>query len=297
MTSRVRLEALRATSLATFGAALFLARVAVAQLPPPPPPSSPNTPLPPPPPPSHGTTQPEPRDREPPSRREPRDARDTTPSRTSRPVAPVYVPVERDRDEGVPTAHTMDLVFALRTGYSAALGSVSENAKMNDTFSGQIPLLAEAGIRVTPNIVLGAIVGFGFGGAAGAFKNGCSALRASCSASSFQIGLEGQYHFQPSDRLDPWLSYGLAYESNGVGGTVGGKYTGVSFGGFQFARLTAGVDYRFNRLFAIGPLLDFSFGQYSSEHDTAAGLATDRDVKPTAIHTWLTLGLRFTFLP
>lgn len=290
MTSRVR--------FAIFAATLFLSRGAIAQLPPPPPPS-PNAPLPPPPPPSRGTTQPEPRDREPPSRREPRDTRDATPPHTVRPAPPPPppAPVERDRDDGIRPARTFDIVAALRTGYSAALGSIADGTKMSTTFSGQIPVTGEVGIRVTPNVVVGLIVGAGFGGAAGSFKNTCDAIHVSCSATSLHLGIEGQYHFQPSDRLNPWVGYGFALESNDVGGKVGGKYNGVGFSGLEFARLTAGVDYRVSRLVAFGPFLDFSLGQYTSGHVTTAGVVADEDVTPTALHSWLTLGLRVVFLP
>jgi hypothetical protein len=281
-----------AAAIALVGAALVVAPSVRAQAPPQ---------LPPPPPPPSSTTPPRTdREREsPPPRREPPPARnveprETRPSRPSPSPPPYY---ERERDEGAPGAHT-GFQIAARTGYAVPLGSVSENAKMSDTFSGQVPILLEAGAKLTPNVFLGGYTSLSFGGAAGAFKsNYCSAPGAACTATSFRIGAEIQYHFQPWERLNPWVGFGAGFEWTSVGNNFTGRSNGVTYSGFELAHLMAGLDVRFSRLLAIGPFLDFSLGTYGKQHVVAFNIGQDSDISHTATHEWLTLGLRFTFLP
>ena len=63
-----------------------------------------------------------------------------------------------------------------------------------------------------------------------------------------------------------------------------------------------GVDFRITRVFGIGPFADFALGQYSgaSLKLSAPGRPTvdkNGDLANTALHQWLTLGVRVTFFP
>lgn len=59
-----------------------------------------------------------------------------------------------------------------------------------------------------------------------------------------------------------------------------------------------GLDFRVHRGFGIGPVVDFSLGQYSHFHSEFPGQpTTDGDIKSTAMHEWLMIGLRGVFFP
>jgi hypothetical protein len=119
----------------------------------------------------------------------------------------------------------------------------------------------------------------------------------SCLASSFRIGVEIQVHFQPAERLNPWLGYGFGYESLSVSASGGGPEVSRSVNGLEFARLSGGLDVRLSRSFGVGPVLDFAIGQYGHEHQQTNGGAADFSIQDSALHEWLTLGVRGVFFP
>ena len=260
---------------------------AEAQLPPPPPPSPgdvpPAGPLPGPRRSSHEpavvTPAPAPRG---PSRRE-----------------PVYAERERVPRDDYPPPVRLGFQLALRTGYAFRFGRVTAatGGEMSNTFSGQVPVLVEGGAKLTPNVFVGGYTSFAFGGASGAFyRTYCSGGR-SCTSTSFRIGVEVQYHFRPAERLNPWVGYGIGYESTGVAASAGGTDLSLGYTGFELAHLTAGLDVRLSRMFAVGPVADFAVGRYGSYRQVQNGSASDGTVGSGAAHEWLMLGARVTFLP
>ena len=71
----------------------------------------------------------------------------------------------------------------------------------------------------------------------------------------------------------------------------------MSVGGFEYAHFMGGVDFRLNDGFGIGPVVDFSIGEYSHAHYDSGRTTTDEDIQNKATHEWLTLGVRFVFFP
>jgi len=188
--------------------------------------------------------------------------------------------------EEPPPANT-GFQMAMRTVYSLALGKAQESLKMSDFASGQVPFFLELGGKPMPYLFLGGYLGFGFGGPAGLFKDACGG---SCSAASFRIGIEAQAHFLPGALANPWVGYGIGIESLVVGRS---SDESVGYGGFEFARLGAGVDFRLSKVFGVGPFVELAMGNYS----TIAIGSDDGDVTNTALHEWLTFGARFVILP
>jgi len=179
----------------------------------------------------------------------------------------------------------------VRTGYSIPMGKVAnsrdftatESGKLSDVVSGQVPIIVSIGGKLIPELYLGGYLGLAFGGAADALS--CS----SCSSAGVRFGAEVQYHILPAALANPWLGYGLGIESVAVGD---GDHS-LGWGGFQFARFMGGVDFRLDRVFGIGPFVDLSLGNYST---ISTG---DQSVKitDTALHQWLTIGVRAVFFP
>jgi len=189
-----------------------------------------------------------------------------------------------------PKAHT-GFQMDIRTGYSIPLGKVEGEtnllgvSKMGDLVSGQVPVMIDIGGKPIPELFVGGYMGLAFGGAAGFTKDNCP----SCVAVGLHVGVEAQYHILPAGFVNPWVGYGLGLESLAVGDN-----STVGWGGFEFARLMGGADFRINRIFGVGPFVDLSLGTYSTFTDQ---YSKSSSVEKTAVHEWLTLGVRFVFFP
>jgi hypothetical protein len=169
---------------------------------------------------------------------------------------------------------------------------------MSDFVAPQVPLLVDIGGKIGHHVFLGAYFGLGFGAAAGRTADVCEATDANCGAFSLRFGPQVLVFFMPDQKVDPWVGYGFGRESIALGSSAGAVDTATAFAGWEYAHLMAGVDFRLNRIFGIGPFVDFALGSYTDfaiENDP--GPDTDGDVEETALHEWLTIGARFVFFP
>ena len=181
----------------------------------------------------------------------------------------------------------------IRTGYSLPMGNFQQGAAMSDMLSGQVPFILDIGGKITPEFFLGGYLGLGFGGMGGAAKRECEADQLECRAVGVHIGIEAQYHILPAGLVNPWVGYGLGYESVAVSQGRNGVTTSASVGGFEFARFMAGADFRVTRGFGVGPFMDLSMATYSRVSNSSFSA----NLEKTATHEWLTLGVRFVVFP
>ena len=172
--------------------------------------------------------------------------------------------------------------LGLRLGYAFAMGSSQEGTKMSDGTSGQVPIWIDAGYMVTPNIMLGLYGQYGF-----VLLKDCN----DCSAHDLRFGIQGQYHLAPAASMDPWLGLGVGYEILSTSQTAQGITVSGDVKGFEFLNLQGGADFKVADALTVGPFLSFSLGQYSSI--SSGGLSADID--KTALHEWLTVGVKGTF--
>lgn len=178
----------------------------------------------------------------------------------------------------------------IRTGYSVPMGSAQANVDLSNMVSGQVPIFVDIGAKLIPQLFIGGYFGLGIGGAGGTSKDACNANGWDCSAVTVHIGVEAQYHILPAGFVNPWVGYGLGYESLGLATSKNGVTNSTSVGGFEFARFMGGADFRVSRVFGVGPFVDLSMATYSSGSNGAT-------IQNTATHEWLTLGARFVFFP
>jgi hypothetical protein len=185
----------------------------------------------------------------------------------------------------------------IRTGYSVPMGKAWGVAKLDNQLSdisgGQVPIIVDIGAKVIPELFVGGYLALAFGGPGGRLKDDCERMNADCASVAVHAGVEAQYHILPGRAVNPWLGYGLGFESLGIGRTVNGVSTSAGFSGFEFARFMAGVDFRITRVFGVGPFVDLSMASYGTYNDGS----TSRTIPETATHEWLTLGARFVFFP
>jgi hypothetical protein len=172
---------------------------------------------------------------------------------------------------------------------------------MSRDFAVQVPFLAEVGVKVHRMIFFGGYGAFSLGGVSSQFANaqGCTGgSPRSCGSLDLRVGLEMQVHFRPDSLVNPWVGYGLGFESVQASASGGGSpSTGESFSGFEFARLGGGIDLRVNRYFGLGPFAEIDFGTYTQEHVQGAQTSVDSSLPNTALHEWFTLGVRGVIFP
>lgn len=215
-----------------------------------------------------------------------------------------FATLAQAQEEPMPTASNVPRArvgfqMALRTGYAVPMGKLSDrsNADLSNFFSGQVPVFVEIGGKPNPHLFLGGYFGLGVGGAAGVQKDACETANASCVAVGLRLGAEIQYHILPEGSTNPWLGYGIGYESLAISGSAGGTTESVAVGGLEYAHLMGGVDFRLSHGFGLGPVVDFSVGQYSHARFESGSTTIDEDIQSQATHQWLTFGARFVFFP
>ena len=192
------------------------------------------------------------------------------------------------------------LGYALPMGSSVGVGSGATAQEMTDVVSGQFPIWLDLGYMVTPNVMLGVYGQYGFTSLAGQIKTECdqaSALGVSCSASDIRLGGQVQYHFSPSEKIDPWLGLGVGYEWMTISASGAGQDLSTTISGVEFANLQGGVDFKVMPNFGIGPFISLPLGQYGSVSNSGSGAASNPggDISNKAIHEWLTFGARGAF--
>jgi hypothetical protein len=199
-----------------------------------------------------------------------------------------------------------------RVGYGIPMGKTDDESDLSEGISGMIPLQLDLGYRVTPELSIGGYVMYGLGFTGEDISDACDntddvvGVTASCSTHDVRLGIQAQYHFLPRKKLDPWLGLGLGYEwlTFGIDVSGGGLEADLSATGhgFEFVNLQGGLDYKVSPGLAIGPFLSFSIGQYSETSSSCAGNActdfdsTGGDIENKALHQWLLLGVRGTFV-
>lgn len=122
----------------------------------------------------------------------------------------------------------------------------------------------------------------------------------SCSAASIYLGVEARHSFGPAESLNPWVGYGIgvAMAEQGIHDRVRGRREDTTLGGIDWARISAGLDFRPGRVSGLGPALTVGLGRYDRTRTTVNGKETfDGPVEDKSLHAWVSLTLRWVVLP
>lgn len=199
-----------------------------------------------------------------------------------------------------------------RLGYGIPMGKAVDatDGELSKTIKGMVPLQLDVGYRVIPNLTLGGYVMYGFGLLGDEISSSCDQSKAlgidvSCGVSDLRLGIQGQFHIMPTQDVDPWVGVGLGYEWLSFSSEVssGGRSQEVTLKakGMEFLSLQGGADFNVAPGLGLGPFLSFSLGQYSSTSDSCSGECAgftneSEDIANKALHQWLLLGVRGTFV-
>jgi opacity protein-like surface antigen len=205
---------------------------------------------------------------------------------------PAYAPA--------PRAAQPRVELALRASLASPGGDAEPGVPFADLFGNQLALGVDLGLRATPNVYLGVFAEAGFGGASNQAGFGgatCSAMTGHCGgAVSGRLGLGFRYHFAPYAPLDPWVGYGVAISGASVSGDTASGSFSTSYTGFEFAKLSAGVDLQLGGTTAVGLFAEWSSGVFTDVEDRQNGVVVASGSLPaTSTHSWFTIGPRIRF--
>ncbi len=200
---------------------------------------------------------------------------------------------------------------ALKVGFGLGAGVVYSGVSLTDTMSGAVPIQLDLGWRFLPEFYAGI-----YGQFAPVFRKNdpvtCPA-GFSCASQDWRVGIEAEVHFRPL-RFDPYIGLGVGYEilHSTASGTTPLPNTAAAAGvdvsatdrGREFVSVTLGIDWRFGRMFGVGPFISASAGEYNvhtgTQSVTVPGAPAMSSPLPDvghAGHELATLGLRGTFSP
>jgi hypothetical protein len=195
-----------------------------------------------------------------------------------------------------PKEHT-GFQLSLRPGVAIPFGDIARELAMSDLTTAQFsPLIVSVGGKIIPELYLGGYFGWQFGGPAGALKEVCDRVDdGGCLTGSLRFGVEAQVSLLPAQFVNPWVGYGFGFETLGIAESSNGATQSRWYSGLEFARISAGADFRINRIFGVGPYADFAVGRFTrvSIDDDSRDIVDDS----RKTHAWLTIGARFVFFP
>jgi hypothetical protein len=150
--------------------------------------------------------------------------------------------------EVAPISNAVEI--AIGGGYMQSAGDIAGGmADVQDLAKGGGGAELQVGWRITPHITLG-----GYATLAG-YDTGSAVAPATDLAVGATFGMKADYHFLPSNRIDPWISVGQGWRGLWLGND---KETEQYLNGFDVARLQLGVDYRITPSIALSPYVGAS---------------------------------------
>jgi hypothetical protein len=212
---------------------------------------------------------------------------------------PADRPPPRAVDPSLPPA-ARGFQAALRSGVQLPWGNASDlqGDEQAARYGWQLPLVLDAGYKLSKPLLVGAYAGVGYGqvGNGNEADAACAAQGVSCSVLSFQLGVQAQYHFAPSDRINPWLGAGFGWEMARQSLSSGAYSETQQSSGLTLLKLALGADYRSS--FGFGPFVEVSAGRYDVTRTEIDGERShEGPVGSSAWHGFLMLGARLVVLP
>jgi hypothetical protein len=183
------------------------------------------------------------------------------------------------------------------------MGNTAGTTNLSAVDSNLIPVWIDVGVRLLDeHLFLGAYGQYGIATIASGANTVCTLGTESCSGHEIRAGVEVLWHFLPHG-IDPWIGVGAGHEWLNVDvQTTSGTASEASndADGWEYANAQAGVDFPVG-LVRLGAFVSLSTGTLTSGSTTVtrngATLTSSGDIQDTAMHQWLTFGLRGSVVP
>ncbi len=200
-----------------------------------------------------------------------------------------------------------------RVGFGVPFGDVadepgSDKPELSEGIMGQIPVVLDLGYRATPQLFVGGYFSYGFGIMGDAKRDACP-VEEDCSVWTLSYGVQAQYHLAPGSGADFWFGAGVGYEElvstedrelPDDFGSFGDIESSATFSGVPVVLFQMGIDLDSDPKIGSGPFVSVALGSYtdvSLEASTDGESSSDSfEIEDTAMHGWLTLGFRGTFV-
>jgi hypothetical protein len=183
--------------------------------------------------------------------------------------------------------HRTGFAIALRTGWAIPQGDVEKGVSLAESVVGAVPFWLDLGYRATDQLLFGVYMQY-----AHVFVRDCAGP-SGCNASDVRFGFQAQWHFGAREAIDHWVGIGTGFEiyDEDVGDTS------RRLAGYELVNLQAGEDLSLGRRFGLGPFVSISLGKFTTVQRFASddSAPIGADVAATGLHTWVVIGLRFSF--
>jgi hypothetical protein len=188
-----------------------------------------------------------------------------------------------------------------RIGYGFPFGDLQaepadSGAALKHTVRGVAPLWLDLGYRLIPELMLGAYLQTGFGFLGHELADACDASDADCSIFDLRLGIQLQYHPLPDEQLDPWVGAGFGYEWLTQSRRDAAADVTITHRGWEFLNLQAGLDFSPRAGVGVGPFASWSFARFDTTTISSSNDAISLDIDEPALHHWLVVGVRGTFV-
>jgi hypothetical protein len=161
-------------------------------------------------------------------------------------------------------ANAQPIELAVGAGYMQGAGDIGGGMPRIDDVSreGASADLA-LGASVTPNLTIG-----GYGTLSG-YNTGPSVAPATNLVIGASLGAKADYHFDPTNQIDPWVSLGAGWRGLWLGNEDGN--TEQRLQGIDLARAQVGIDFRLTPGFALSPYVGASATMFVAKGDQMNG--------------------------
>lgn len=196
--------------------------------------------------------------------------------------------------EPLPPDHGVEA--AVRLGLAIPAGSIQDGTSLDSYAGSAVPLVLEAGWRIDPNLFVGARFLYAFPQLKN--PNGSRGNGTSCDGFDTHLGVEGVYRFLADRTFAPWAGVGIGYEWASADYNRANIGAGATNRGFE-GLVQGGGDVRLSSQLVLGPYAEVALGRFETQ-DVRGRLGntstdTTMDIANTAVHTWISFGVRGAF--
>jgi hypothetical protein len=182
--------------------------------------------------------------------------------------------------------------YGLPTGDVVKFGGADFYGPMSNIWSGEVAIEVAGRYRFSPSFSAG--VYFQYAPAMVASRLCAGGM--TCSGYDMRTGVSAVYGFRPEGFLNPWVSVGTGWQWTQFSISTGTQSAAVTFSGWEYFNVQAGLDFNLSRMFAVGPYLGYFGGTYTSLSSSlnGSGASSAIDSEFRAFHGWIQFGAKGT---